>query len=55
MVNLLIELYDYPFGLNYYYIKDGEVKEFEERIAKELKKISPDSLAFFVMIFGGII
>ena len=38
MINLLIELYDYPYGLNYYYIQGGEVKEFEERIANELKK-----------------
>lgn len=46
MINLLIEFYDYPFGLNYYYIKDGEVKEFEERIANELKKFSPDALIY---------
>ena len=45
-MNLLIELYDYPYGLNYYYIKDGEVKEFEEHIANELKNISPDSLIY---------
>lgn len=46
MINLLIEFYDYPFGLNYYYIQGGEVKEFEERIANELKKISPDALIY---------
>ena len=46
MINLLIELYDYPYGLNYYYIQDGEVKEFEERIANGLKKISPDALIY---------
>lgn len=46
MVNLLIELYDYPFGLNYYYIQNGEIKEFEEHIANELKKNSPDVLIY---------
>ena len=46
MINLLIELYDYPYGLNYYYIQGGEVKEFEERIANELKKISPDAIIY---------
>ena len=46
MINLLIEVYDYPYGLNYYYIQDGEVKEFEEHIANELKKISPDALIY---------
>lgn len=46
MIGLLIELYDYPYGLNYYYIQDGEVKEFEERIANGLKNISPDALIY---------
>ena len=45
-MNLLIELYDYPCGLNYYYIQDSEVKEFEEHISNELKKISPDALIY---------
>ena len=43
---LLIEVYDYPYGLNYYYIQGGEVTEFEDRIANELKKISPDALIY---------
>lgn len=46
MINLLIELYDYPYGLNYYYIQDGEVKEFEEHIANGLKNISPDAIIY---------
>ena len=46
MINLLIELYDYPYGLNYYYIQDGEVKEFEDHIANGLKNISPDPLIY---------
>lgn len=46
MINLLIELYDYPYGLNYYYIQGGEVKEFEDHITNGLKNISPDSLIY---------
>ena len=46
MISLLIELYDYPYGLNYYYIQDGEVKEFEDHIANGLKNISPDALIY---------
>ena len=46
MISLLIELYDYPYGLNYYYIQGGEVKEFEDRIANGLKNISPDALIY---------
>lgn len=46
MISLLIELYDYPYGLNYYYIQGGEVKEFEDHIANGLKNISPDSLIY---------
>ena len=46
MINLLIELYDYPYGLNYYYIQDGEVTEFEDHITNGLKNISPDSLIY---------
>ena len=45
-MNLLIEVYDYPYGLNYYYIQGGEVKEFEEHIANGLKNISPDALIY---------
>ena len=46
MISLLIELYDYPYGLNYYYIQGGEVKEFEDHIANGLKNISPDALIY---------
>ena len=46
MISLLIELYDYPYGLNYYYIQDSEVKEFEDHIANGLKNISPDAIIY---------
>ena len=40
MVNLLIELYDYPCGVDFYYIQNNEVKEFGDEIFKKLNKIS---------------
>lgn len=41
LINLLVELYHYSDGLAYYYIKDDEIKEFEEDIAEYLLSISP--------------
>ena len=39
-MNLLIETYDYPCGLDYYYIQNNEVNEFGEEIFKKLSEIS---------------
>lgn len=39
-MNLLIETYDYPCGLDYYYIQNNDVKEFSEEIFKKLSEIS---------------
>lgn len=39
-MNLLIETYDYPCGLDYYYIQNNEVKEFGDEIFKKLNEIS---------------
>ena len=39
-MNLLIETYDYPCGLDYYYIQNNNVKEFSEEIFKKLSNIS---------------
>lgn len=40
MINLLIELYDYPCGEDFYYIQNNEVKEFGDKIFKKLNEIS---------------
>ena len=48
MVNLLIELYDYPCGVDFYYIQNNEVKEFGDEIFKKLNEIS------IVVITGGL-
>ena len=37
MINLLIELYDYPCGLDYYYIQNNDIKEFSKEIFKKLR------------------
>ena len=47
MINLLIELYDYPCGVDFYYIQDNEVKEFDDEIVKKLKEISIDVLTYY--------
>ena len=39
-MNLLIELYDYPCGEDFYYIQNNEVKEFRKEIFKKLSEIS---------------
>ena len=38
-MNLLIELYDYPWGQNFYYIENNDVKEFGDEIFKKLNEI----------------
>lgn len=38
-MNLLIETYDYPCGLDYYYIQNNEIKEFGDEIFKKLSEI----------------
>lgn len=43
-MNLLVELYDYPCGLDYYYIQNNEIKEFGEEILKKLSEISVEVL-----------
>lgn len=47
MVNLLIELYDYPYIENFYYIQNNEIKEFSEEIVKKLREISIDDLIYY--------
>ena len=47
-MNLLIELYDYPCGQDFYYIQNNEVKEFSEEIFKKLNEIS------IVVLTGGL-
>lgn len=43
-MNLLIELYDYPCGEDFYYIQNNEVKEFSKEIVKKLRNISVEIL-----------
>lgn len=43
-MNLLIELYDYPCGEDFYYIQNNEVKEFSKEIFKKLSNISVEIL-----------
>ena len=43
-MNLLIELYDYPCGEDFYYIQNNEVKEFSDEIVKKLSNISVEIL-----------
>lgn len=46
MVNLLVELYDYPCITNFYYIQNNEVKEFGDEIVKKLREISIEPLIY---------
>lgn len=46
-MNLLIELYDYPCGVDFYYIQDNDVKEFDDEIVKKLREISIDVLTYY--------
>ena len=46
MINLLIELYDYPCGVDFYYIQDNEVKEFDNEIFKKLDEIAVELLIY---------
>lgn len=48
MINLLIELYDYPCGQDFYYIQNNEIKEFGDKIFKKLNEIS------IVILTGGL-
>ena len=48
MINLLIELYDYPCGVDFYYIQNNDVKEFGDEIFKKLNEIS------IVVLTGGL-
>ena len=50
MINLLIELYDYPCGVDFYYIQDNDVKEFDDEIVKKLREISIDVLTYYVFM-----
>ena len=43
-MNLLIETYDYPCGLDYYYIQNNEIKKFGDEIFKKLNEISVEIL-----------
>ena len=47
MVNLLIELYDYPYIENFYYIQNNEIKEFSDEIVKKLREILVDALIYY--------
>ena len=46
-MNLLIELYDYPYIENFYYIQNNEIKEFSDEIVKKLREISIDDLIYY--------
>ena len=46
-MNLLIELYDYPCGQDFYYIQNNEIKEFSEEIVKKLSQISVEPLIYY--------
>ena len=46
-MNLLIELYDYPYIENFYYIQNNEIKEFSDEIVKKLREISVESLIYY--------
>ena len=46
MINLLIELYDYPCGVDFYYIQDNDVKEFGDEIFKKINKIAVELLIY---------
>ena len=45
-MNLLIELYDYPCGVDFYYIQNNDVKEFGDEIFKKLNKIAVELLIY---------
>ena len=45
-MNLLIELYDYPCGVDFYYIQNNEVKEFDNEIFKKLDEIAVELLIY---------
>lgn len=47
-MNLLIELYDYPCGNDFYYIENNDIKEFRDEIFKKLNEIS------IVVLTGGL-
>ena len=46
-MNLLIELYDYPCGEDFYYIQNNEVKEFSKEIVQKLSNISVEPLIYY--------
>lgn len=52
MINLLIELYDYPCGEDFYYIQNNEVKEFSKEIVKKLSNISVEPLIYYWFMDG---
>lgn len=52
MANLLIELYDYPCGVDYYYIQNNEVKELGKEIIKRLSNISVEILIYCSFMDG---
>ena len=45
-MNLLIELYDYPYGEDFYYIQNNEIKEFGDEIFKKLREIEVELLIY---------
>ena len=45
-MNLLIELYDYPCGEDFYYIQNNEIKEFGDEIFKKLREIAVELLIY---------
>jgi hypothetical protein len=51
-MNLLIELYDYPCGEDFYYIQNNEIKEFSEEIVKKLSNISVEPLIYYWFMDG---
>lgn len=51
-MNLLIELYDYPCGEDFYYIQNNEVNEFSKEIFKKLSEISVEPLIYYCFMDG---
>ena len=51
-MNLLIEVYDYPDEVDFYYIQDNEVKEFDNEIFKKLDEIAVELLIYRYFVYN---
>ena len=45
-MNLLIELYDYPCGVDFYCIQNNEINEFGDEIFKKLDEIAVELIIY---------